>query len=82
MARLNLTVAEDVPDLLTELAGGERKRGDYLTDLVRELAQREDAPPEEVIEGLRLQVVGLAGLVGELDRRLKAVEREIAQDGV
>ena len=37
--RLNLAVDDGIGDLLTQLAGGERKRGQYLSDLVRGLAQ-------------------------------------------
>lgn len=36
--RINFVVGEDIPNLLTQLAGGERKRGEYLTKLIRDIA--------------------------------------------
>ncbi len=36
--RVNLVVEYDIPDIMTELAGGERKRGQWLTELVRDFA--------------------------------------------
>lgn len=70
--RLNLTVDGDVPALLEQLANGRNKMGDYLSKIVRSLA--EGTPAEEIermdTEALRLMVQGLAG-------RVKSVEGEI-----
>lgn len=36
--RMNLVVGEDIPIIMGDLAGGERKRGEWLTALVRDFA--------------------------------------------
>lgn len=77
--RINLLVGEDVPDKLTQLAGGERKRGEYLTQLVRAIHEGEQqtrAGGDQ--EQLRLAFQGLAGRQKELEGRLLLVERELA----
>lgn len=58
-ARINLTVGVDVPDLLTQLAGGERARGEYITRLVREAASKRPSVSPEV-QMLRLEVEHLS----------------------
>ena len=79
IARLNLTVADDIPDKLTALAGGERKRGQFITDLVRAVYEGKDYTHEGMdVEALRLQVMGLAGEVRTLQGRLVQVERTVA----
>lgn len=39
--RMQLTVGDDTPELMSQLAGGERQRGAWLEDLVRRLASGE-----------------------------------------
>ena len=73
--RLNLAVDADVIDLLDGLAGGERKRGGYLSQLIRitHAAQKHNADVMTMdVESLRLTILGLAG-------RLKAVEGEMVR---
>ena len=80
MARMNLVVGDDIPDLLSELADGERKRGEYLTHLIRAIATGDDATPRGVdVEGLRLQLLGIAGLVKQLEGRVMATESALAK---
>ena len=77
--RLNLTVADDIPDKLTALAGGERKRGQYLTDLIRATYDVQATTQTGLdLEGLRLQLLGLAGQVQALESRITQMEKTLA----
>ena len=77
--RINLVVGTDVPDKLTTLAGGERKRGEYLTQLVRAVyAGEHEAHTGADIEHIKLTVTGLAAKLMTLEGRLLTVERELA----
>lgn len=77
--RLNLTVGEDTPAKLAELAGGERKRGEFLTRLIDELYTTRGEAEAMDLEGLRLQLLGLAGKVKSLEARLLQVERTFSE---
>jgi hypothetical protein len=78
-ARLNLSVEDDIPAKLSELAGGERKRGEFVTRLVRQLHEESRSVQTGVnLEGLRLQVLGLAGQVRSLEGRIIKLERTLA----
>lgn len=71
--RCNLTLDSDVIEMLDELAGSERKRGLWISDMIRTTyaAHRNNADVRTMdVEGLRLTVLGLAG-------RLQAVEGEL-----
>ena len=77
--RINFVVAADVPEKLTELAGGERKRGEYLTQLIRAVyAGEHEAQAGADFEHLRLTVTGLAAKQLSIESRLLSVERELA----
>ncbi len=67
--RLNLTVGADIPYLLTELAGGERVRGEYISQLIRGIIrnQTEDTPD---LQAMRLEINGLEGRLRTLERRV------------
>ena len=79
MIRMNLTVDDDIPALLTELAGGERKRGDFLTGVVRQLYSGHlQQTRGDDLESIPLSQAGLAGAVKGLDVRLSSVERQLA----
>lgn len=67
--RLNLSVDEGIGELLNKLAKGERKRGDYLSQLLRSIDEGQDVTGMD-IESLRLMVQGIGG-------RLKSVEGEV-----
>lgn len=73
-ARLNLTVGGDIPYLLTELAGGERMRGEYITHLVREIIQNQMKVTPDV-QALRLEVMGLDGRLRTLERKVDELSR-------
>lgn len=77
--RINLLVGEDVPGKLSQLAGGERKRGEYLTQLVRAIYEGEQQTRAgSDLEQLRLAFQGLAGRQKELEGRLLQTERQLA----
>jgi len=75
--RLNLAVDDGIGELLTQLAGGERKRGQYLSDLVRGLAQTQGAPGAD-LQTLLFVVRGVTGQVQGIEGRLSMVEAQLA----
>ena len=77
--RLNLNVDDDIPAMLTALAGGERKRGDKVSEIVRDLYQsRNRAPGGSQVDRIENELSGITGRLNELDGRLVRVERELA----
>ena len=77
--RINLVVGADIPDKLTALAHGERKRGDYLTGLIRAVYAGElEATAGADLEHLRLTLTGLAAKQMGQESRLLTVERQLA----
>ena len=77
-ARINLSVGEDIPDKLSELAGGERKRGEYLTQLIRAIyAGQQEVSAGTDIEQLRLGFAGMVGKQKELEGRVLRVEGQL-----
>lgn len=80
--RINLTVDVDTPELLERLAGSRNKMGQYLSDLVRNLAQG-NAIADEVEkldrEGLRLMVLGLSGRVTALEGQYLHLQSQVAR---
>lgn len=82
--RLNLAVDDGIGDLLTELAGGERKRGQWLSDLVRGMHSQAAQMAGTDFETLRLSHAGLIGQVRQnegrlliLETRLQAMEQQV-----
>ena len=77
--RINLVVGADIPDKLTALAGGERKRGDYITGLIRAVYAGElEVTAGADLEQLRLTLTGLAAKQMGIDSRLHNLEREVS----
>jgi hypothetical protein len=78
-ARMNVIVGADIPQKLTELAGGERKRGEYITHLIRGIhAGEQAATAGSDFEQLRLSFAGLVGRHRELEGRMQQLERQVA----
>lgn len=75
--RLNLSVDEGIGDLLSRVAGGERKRGDYLSNLLRSIDEGADVTGLDV-ESLRLMVQGLGGRLKSLEGELMRVQSQLA----
>ena len=73
--RMNLNVDTDVPEKLAQLAGGNKRMGAYLSNLIRQVAdgQTTVGKPGE-IEVLSNAVAHLSAKVKELDGRLQQVE--------
>lgn len=59
MARLNLVVDEDIPELLTMLAGGERARGQWISKIVRAYAETGERAQANSLDELRFAFAGL-----------------------
>lgn len=82
--RLNLSVDDGVGELLSELAGGERKRGQWLSDMVRGQHSQLGRGGGTEAETMRLTLSGLIGQVRQnegrvlvLEARLQAVENQL-----
>lgn len=77
--RLNITVEDDVPALLEQLAGGRNKMGQYVTDLVRATAEGERTATEASdLEAMRYQMATVIGKQREVEARLLQMERQLA----
>lgn len=82
--RLNLAVDDGIGDLLTQLAGGERKRGAYLSDLIRGMAQTQGSPGIDVqllfnaVRGLTGQLAGVDGRVAMLESEVERLTSQVA----
>lgn len=75
--RLNLSVDEGIGELLNKLAKGERKRGDYLSQLLRSIDEGQDVTGMD-IESLRLMVQGMGGRLKSLEGELMRVQSQLA----
>ena len=74
--RLNLLVDDDIPDMLTALAGSERKRGQKVSELVRAVYEsREKALTGGELARIQNELAGVAGKLKEHEGRLLQLER-------
>lgn len=74
--RLNLLVDDDIPDMLTALAGSERKRGQKVSELVRAVYEsREKALAGGELARIENELAGVAGKLKEHESRLLQLER-------
>ncbi|MEM7131977.1 MAG: hypothetical protein AAF702_37035 [Chloroflexota bacterium] len=76
--RLNLTVEPDVGEMLTQLAGGERKRSAYLSDLVKGIHESEQEAQVSDLEELKMAFAGLVGKSKMIEWRLQRLENQLA----
>lgn len=74
--RLSLVVGDGVGALLTELAGGERRRGQYVSMLVRGLVVADEIAAGTITPAFAVH--GLAARVAGLEGRLEAAEAQLA----
>ena len=78
--RLTVVLDDGISELLIELAGSSRRQGEYLSGLIRAAWENEQAglTGDMDREGLRLQVLGLAGQVKMLEGRVLRIEGQLA----
>ncbi len=77
--RLNLVVDDGVGEIMTEMAGGERRRGQWLSDLVRAMHEQGiKAQQGGDLETLRYSVTGMTGQIKILEGRLVNMEKQLA----
>lgn len=77
--RLNLNVDEDIPAMLTALAGGERKRGEKVSELVRAVYEsRQKSAGGAEAARIENELAGVAVRINELAARLSRVEGTLA----
>lgn len=75
MVRMNLNVEADIPGMLAAVAGGQRRMGEYLTRLIRQIhaGQAQVGEPGE-LELLTSATRHLAAKVKEVEARLTLLE--------
>lgn len=77
--RLNLSVDDGIGAMLERLAGGERQRGRYLSDLIRGVAESSVANTVGIdVMTLQFATRGLAGQVQANEGRLARVEAQLS----
>ena len=79
--RINLSVDEGVGDLLSELAGGERKRGQWLSDLVRAMHEAGQRVHVSDVEQMKMALAGIIGQQKMLEARVMRLERKTGMIG-
>lgn len=77
--RLNLTVEDGVGEMLAALAGGERRRGQWLSDLVQAMHTQQETSIGNDLETMKFAVAGLAGQQKMIEARLLRVEQQLGQ---
>ncbi len=75
--RITISVDNDIPDLLLNLAGSQRKQGEFISSMVRAAHENRQVSTGVTTEGLRMQVVGLTAEMSDLRGRLLEVESRI-----
>ncbi len=78
--RLNITVEDGVTDRLIELAGSNRKQGEFVSRLVNEVYNGRELMAADGldVESLGLQVLGLAGRLKSVEGRVQRVETQLS----
>lgn len=84
--RVTLVLEDGISELMTSLSGGERKRGQWLSDLVRGIHDQGQLAAASDFETFKFAFAGLTGQVKTQEGRLLNVERQlsalIAQSGL
>lgn len=77
--RLNLVVDDGIGEIMTEMAGGERRRGQWLSELVRAMHEQGiKAQAGGDFETLRYSVTGMTGQIKILEGRMVNMEKQVA----
>lgn len=75
--RINLTVDDDVPGMLSELGVSERKRGEYISGLIRS-AYAKDLNIKEKEDSIMREVQAANTRVKNVEEKIEALESRIA----
>ena len=59
--RINLNVEDGVADLMSRLAGGTRKRGQWLSDLVIAMHETQSQAAVSDVEQIKMALAGMIG---------------------
>jgi hypothetical protein len=79
MDRINLQVEDGVGDKMTELAGGERRRGAWLSDLVNAMHAQQQMPVQPAeLETLKLAFAGMVARLSMAEARAARTEAQLA----
>lgn len=76
--RVTLVIDDGINAMLTELAGGERKRGQWVSDLVRAMYEQQEMAFSSDFETLKLGFAGMVGQQKQIEGRLLRVEQQLA----
>ena len=76
--RINLNVTDGTGDMMTQLAGGERKRGQWLSSLVRAMYEADQQAQASDVEQLKFALAGMIGQQKQLEGRMLQMERQVA----
>lgn len=76
--RINLSVDDGVGDMMSELAGGERKRGQWLSDLVKAMHETHQQTHVSDIEQVKMALAGMMGQHKQIEGRVIQLERQVS----
>jgi len=76
--RLNLIVEDGVGDLLSQLAQGERRRGQWVSDLVKAMIENREQAAASSLDELRLSFIGLLSEVKLQEARMLKLEGQVS----
>ncbi len=76
--RINLNVEDGVADLMSRLAGGTRKRGQWLSSLVIAMAETEAQAQSSDVEQIKMALAGMIGQQKQTEGRVIALEQQVA----
>ena len=76
--RINISVDDEIPAMLLELAGSRRKQGEFVSGLVRAAYSGHLRPTKEnSLLDLNLQLSGHAGQIEHLQADVDALKRQL-----
>lgn len=78
MQKVTLVIEDGVSEMLTELAGSERKRGAWVSQVVKSIHEKREQVQAGDVDTLKLDVLGLIAQDKMLDARLSRVEHQLA----
>ena len=76
--RINLSVESGVGDLMSDLAGGSRKRGQWLSDLVKAMHETQQQAQASDVDQIKMALAGMIGQQKQVEGRVLQLERQVA----